>query len=206
MGDRPSVPTNPFNEEIDPAVVAALVRRSKRYQAARVARDFIKAKDLHEEAGSVGLRALLRSMGGTIIQPGGLAERDETRFRGRTARIHGPGDITLFLKGREGEVLRRELMALTIAVKELEWHSYNDDDTRCYIRGPLDVSLGDARHGHTEAHIFAAMMLVPQQDAAGAVDIAAAEKVGAELRVDPATVQDAHQLGHEITHPEQPKA
>ncbi|MBG0738784.1 hypothetical protein IV500_05040 [Paeniglutamicibacter antarcticus] len=198
----PPYPTNPFNDEIDPTVVAVLVKRSKRYRTALAARAFIKAKDLHEEAGSVGLRALFRSMGGIIIQPGGLTERDAERFPGRTARIHGPGDITLFFQDGDGQARRRELVALTIAVQELRWETYED----CYNHGPLDLSLGDARRDHLEAHLFAAMLLVPQEDAARAVDIAAAEKIGAELRVDPDTVQDAHQLWHEITHPEQPKA
>jgi hypothetical protein len=67
------------------------------------------------------------------------------------------------------------------------------------------VSLGDARSSHLEAHIFAAMMLVPQEDAAGAVDIATAEEIGSELKVDPCAVQDAHQLWHEITNPEFPR-
>ena len=64
----------------------------------------------------------------------------------------------------------------------------------------------DARRDHTEAHLFAAMILVPQVLGADrSIDIAAAEEIGAELKVDPATVQDAYQLWHEITHPEQPK-
>lgn len=194
-------PTEGFDDDIDPDVVAVLVKRSKRYLTALAARDFIKEKDVHEEPGPVGLRGLFRSMGGTVIQPGGLSGRDADRFPGRTARIHGPSDVTLFLQEGEDEVRRRELMALTIAMLEL-WSEVYDD---CSYHGPLDLSLGDARRTHTEAHIFAAMLLVPQADAAGAVDIAAAEEIGAELKVGPCTVQDAHQLWNEITYPEQPK-
>jgi hypothetical protein len=193
--------TNPFHDEPDPDVVAVLVQRSKRYRTALAARDFIKEEDLHEDPGPVGLRAIFRSMGGTVIQPGGLSDRDAERFPGRTARIHGPRDITLFLQEGEDETRRRELMALVIAVRALGWESYEDG----YDRGPLDLSLGAARNTHPDAHVLAAMLLVPQADAAGAVDIATAEEIGAELKVDPCTVQDAHQLWNEITNPELPK-
>lgn len=196
-------PTNPFSDEIDPDIIAVLVKRPKRYLTALAARDFIEAKDLHEEPGPVGLRALFRSMGGISIQPGGLSDRDAARFQPRTARLHGPSDITLFLQDGEDEVRRRELMALTMAVSQLEWERYEEG----YDRGPLDLNLGDARSTHPEAHLFAAMMLVPHEpDAERSIDIATAEEIGAELKVDPATVQDAYQLWHEITHPEQPKA
>lgn len=196
-------PTNPLNDEIDPDVVAVLVKRSKRYRTALVARDFIKEKDVHEDPGPVGLRALFRSMGGMVIQPGGLSDRDAERFPGRTSRVHGPSDVTLFLQEGEDEVRRRELMALTIAMLEL-WSEVYDD---CSYHGPLDLSLGDARRTHPEAHLFASMLLVPQEVGADrSIDIATAEEIGAELKVDPCTVQDAYQLWHEITHPEQPKA
>jgi hypothetical protein len=195
-------PTEGFDDEIDPAVVAVLVKRSKRYLTALAAREFIKDKDLHEEAGPVGLRALFRSMGGIVIQPGGLSDRDAERFPGRTARIHGRGDITLFLHDGDDETRRRELMALTIAVQELQWEEYEDG----YAHGPQDVSLSDARRTHPDAHLFAAMLLVPQEAGADrSIDIAAAEKIGAGLKVDPATVQDAYQLWHEITYPGFPR-
>jgi hypothetical protein len=195
-------PTSPFSDEIDPSVVAVLVKRSKRYRSALVARDFTRANDLHDDPGPVALRALVRHLGGTVIQPGGLSDRDAERFPGRTARLHGPSDITIFLQDGEDEVRRRELMALTIAVRQLEWERYEEG----YDRGPLDVSLGDARRTHPEAHLFAAMILVPRDpNAPRSIDIATAEEIGAELKVDPATVQDAYQLWHEITHPEQPK-
>ena len=195
-------PTSLFSDEIDTSLAAVLVKRSKRYRSAQRARDFIRAKDLHEDGGPIGLRALFRSMGGIVIQPGGLSDRDAESFPGRSARLHGSGDITLFQQDGEDEVRRRELMALTIAVQELQWEHYEGG----YAHGPLDVSLGDARRDHLEAHLFAAMLLVPQADAAGGVDIATAEEIGAELKVDPCTVQDAHQLWDEITHPELPKA
>lgn len=193
-------PTDPFNDEIDPALVAVLVKRPERYKTALAARGFIKDKDLHEEHGPVGLRALFRSLGGTVIQPGGLSDRDAERFPGRTARIHGPGDITLFLQEGEGQARRNELLALTIAAY------VQDERLEEFYGGARDLCLGDARSAHLKAHIFAAMMLVPRADAAGAVDIATAVEIGAELRVDPATVQDAHQLWDEITNPEQPRA
>lgn len=195
-------PTDPFNDVIAPGVAAVLVKRSKRYRTALAARAFIKEMDLHEDPGPVGLRSLFRVMGGLVIQPGGLSDRDAERFPGRTARFHGRGDITLFLQEGEDEVRRRELMALTIAMEELQREHYEDG----YAHGPLDVSFDDARRDHTEAHLFAAMILVPQVLGADrSIDIAAAEEIGAELKVDPATVQDAYQLWHEITHPEQPK-
>jgi hypothetical protein len=195
-------PTNPLNDEIDPDVVAVLVKRSKRYRIAAAARDFIKGKDLHEDPGPVALGALFRSMGGLVIQPGGLSDRDVERLRGLTARIHGRDDITLFLAGGEDEVRRRELMALTIAVfQELRGKPYEDG----FAHAPLDLRLGDARSTHPDAHLFASMLLVPQDPGADrSIDIATAEEIGAELKVDPATVQDAYQLWHEITHPEQP--
>ncbi|ACL42217.1 hypothetical protein Achl_4266 (plasmid) [Pseudarthrobacter chlorophenolicus A6] len=192
-------PTNALHEEVDPTVVAVLVKRSKRYRTALKARDFIVEKDLHEEAGYVSLRALFRSMGGTVIQPGGLSDRDAARFPGRTARVHGPGDITLFRQFGEDDARHRELMALTIA--DLEWESYEDG----HNRGPLDLTLGDARYTHPEAHYFAAMLLVPVADAARAADLASAEEVGSQLLVDPATVQDAHQLWAEIASPVLPR-
>lgn len=194
-------PTEGFDDEVDPDVVAVLVKRSKRYLTALAAREFIKDKDLHEEGGPVQLRALFRKMGGTVIQPGGLSDRDAERYPGRTARIHGPGDITLFQQDGEDEIRRRELMAVVIAVQELRWETYED----CYYQGPLDLSLGDARRTHTEAHIFAAMLLVPPTDAASAGSIEAAEEIGHELKVDVCTVQDAHQLWDEITNPAFPR-
>ncbi|MET4143853.1 hypothetical protein [Arthrobacter sp. UYCo732] len=195
-------PTDAFNDEIDPGVSAVLIKRPTRYRTALAARAFIKGRDLHEEAGPVGLRALFRSFGGTVIQPGGLSDRDAERFPGRTARIHGPGDITIFLQDGEDQACRNELMALVIAVQELRWETYED----CYYQGSLDLSLGDARNTHPVAHFFAAMLLVPQDYAARAVDIPSAESVGAELKVEPATVQDAHQLWNAITNPEQPRS
>lgn len=195
-------PTNPFSDEVDPAVVAVLVKRSQRYCTALAARAFVKENDFHEDPGPVSLRALFRHLGGTVIQPGGLSDRDAERFPGRTARMHGPSDITIFLQDGEDEVRRRELMALTIAVRQLEWERYEEG----YDRGPLDLCLGDARRTHPDAHLFAAMMLVPRDpDAPRSIDIDAAEEIGAELKVDPAIVQDAYQLWHEITHPEQPR-
>lgn len=194
-------PTEGFDDEIDPNVVAVLVKRPKRYLTALAAREFIKDKDLHEEAGPVGLRGLFRSMGGTVIQPGGLSDRDAERYPGRTARIHGPGDSTLFLQDGEGEIRRRELMALVIAARVLMDDEYEEG----YHIGYRDLSLGDARHDHTEAHLFASMLLVPQADAAGAVSIATAEEIGDELKVDAATVQDAHQLWDDITDPKLPR-
>lgn len=193
--------TEGFDDEIDPDVVAVLVKRSKRYLTALAAREFIKEHDLHEDAGPVGIRALFRKTGGTIIQPGGLSDRDTERFPGRTARVHGPSDITLFLQDGEDETRRRELMALVIAARALDWENYEEG----YYIGPRDLSLGDARRTHTDAHLFAAMLLVPQADAAGAIDIAAADEIGAELKVDVCTVQDAHQLWNEITNPELPR-
>lgn len=193
-------PTDPFHDEIDPALLAVLVKRSERYKTALAARKFIREHDLHEEPGPVGLRALFRSLGGTMIQPGGLSDRDAERYPSRTARIHGPGDITLFLREGEDQARRNELLALTIAAWALD-EAYESD----YHVGYRDLQLGDARGTHPKAHFFASMMLVPQQSAAAAVDIEAAEEIGAELRVDPATVQDAHQLWNEITNPEQPR-
>lgn len=197
----------PYNADassdvIDPAVIAVLVKRSKRYRIALEAQSFIKENDHHEEDGPVRVRSIFRTMGGITIQPGGLSERDDERFPGRTARIHGHNDITLFLQEGEDEVRRRELMALTIATQLLQWEIYEDG----FARGPVDLSLGDARQTHPEAHLFAAMLLVPQRYAARAVDIASAEAISAELRVDPCTVQDAHQLWDEITNPEHPRA
>ncbi|HEX9227587.1 MAG TPA: hypothetical protein VF885_13165 [Arthrobacter sp.] len=195
-------PTDAFNDEIDPDVVAVLVKRPKRYLTALAARAFIKEMDLHEEPGPVGLRSLFRSMGGTVIQPGGISDRDADRFPGRTARLHGRGDITLFLQEGEDQIRRRELMALTIALEELQREHYEDG----YAHGPLDVSFDDPRRTHPEAHLFASMILVPRDpNAPRSIDVATAEEIGAELKVDPATVQDGYQLWHEITHPEQPK-
>lgn len=195
-------PTDPFTDEIDPTVVAVLVKRPERYRTALAARDFIRENDLHDDPGPVALRALFRHLGGIVIQPGGLSERDAERFPGRTARIHGPSDITIFQQDGEDEVRRRELMALTIAVRHLGWERYEEG----YYCGPLDVPLGDARRTHPEAHLFAAMMLVPRDPSAPrSIDIPTAEEIGARLLVDPATVQDAYQLWHEITYPEQPK-
>lgn len=194
-------PTDPFKEETDPDVIAVLVKRSKRYRTALAARSFIKAYDLHEESGPVHLQAHFRTMGGTIIQPCGLSARDAERFPGRTARIHGPGDITFFLREGEDQVRRRELMALTIAAQELQSETYEDG----YYRGPRDLCLGDARWTHADEYFFAAMLLVPEEPALRASDLVMARMVGQELLVDAATVQDAHQLWDEITNPEQPK-
>lgn len=197
---RPYV-TDPFKDVVDPDVIAVLVKRSKRYMTAVAARAFIKDHDLHEEEGPVKIQALFRSMGGTVIQPGGLSERDTERFPRRTARIHGQGDMSLFLQEDDDKVRRRELMALTIAAQELQSETYEDG----YYRGPLDLELGNARHTHPDGHLFAAMLLVPHDPTAPrSIDIATAAEIGAELRVDPAIVQDAYQLWHEITHPEQP--
>lgn len=198
----PPYPTCPFNDDISPEVVAVLVKRPKRYLTALAARDFLVKHDLHEEDGPVGLRALFRSMGGIAIQPGGLSPRDAGRFPRRTARLHSRNDITLFLAEGEDEVRRRELMALTIAFRRLEWERYEEG----YDHGPVDADLTDARRTHPDAHLFAALMLVPRDPAAPrSIDITTAEEIGARLLVDPATVQDAYQLWHEITHPEQPK-
>lgn len=194
---------DPFGSVVDPDVVAVLVKRDERYRTALKARGYIKDNDLHEDVGPVSIRAHFRSMGGTVIQPGGLSDRDVERFPGRTARIHGPGDITLFLQEGESELLRRELMALTIASQALL--SLEGAYEEGYHRGALDLALGNSRWDHKEAHFFAAMLLVPQVEAARAVDIPAAEEVGRELKVDPATVQDAHQLWDTITNPALPQ-
>lgn len=193
-------PTDPFSEEIDSSLVAVLVKRDPRYVTALKAQAFIEENDLHDEPGPVNLRALFRSLGGTFMQPGALSVRDEKRYPGRTARIHGDGDISLFRKDGEDTVRRNELLALTIA-------TYALDDTAGdeYGRGRRDLVLGDARWDHPKTHFFAAMLQVTAEDAARAVGIPAAETVGNELKVDPATVQDAHQLWNEITHPEQPR-
>ncbi|HEX9088081.1 MAG TPA: hypothetical protein VF867_11195, partial [Arthrobacter sp.] len=105
-----------------------------------------------------------------------------------------------FRKDGEDTVRRNELLALTIAAYAL------DDDGHDYGRGRRDLSLGDARWGHPKAHFFAAMLQVTAEDAARAVGIPAAEAIGNELKVDPCTVQDAHQLWNEITYPEQPRS
>lgn len=194
-------PTSPFSDEVDRNLIAVLVKRTKRYLTAVAARAFIRAYDLHEEEGPVRLQALFRSQGGTIIHPGGLSSRDAERFPGRTARIHGPGDISLFLREGEDKVRRRELMALTIAAQELQSGIYEDG----YHRGYRDLCLDDARRTHPDEHFFAAMLLVPEDYALRASDLVAARMVGKELLVDAATVQDAHQLWGEITNPELPK-
>lgn len=195
-------PTNPFSEEIDRDLIAVLVKRSQRYLTAVAARAFIRAYDLHEEEGPVRLQALFRNLGGTVIQPGGLSERDTERFPGRTARIHGQGDMSLFLREEDDKVRRRELMALTIAAQELQSEAYEDG----YYRGPRDLCLGDARRTHAEEHFFAAMLLVPADYAARASTLDAAEAIGKEIIVDTATVQDAYQLWAMVTNPELPKA
>ncbi|QOD06048.1 hypothetical protein [Pseudarthrobacter sp. BIM B-2242] len=194
-------PTSPFSETVDRNLIAVLVKRSKRYLTAVAASAFIKAYDLHEEEGPVHLQALFRSLGGTVIHPGGISSRDDERFPGRTARIHGPGDISLFLREGEDRVHRRELMALTIAAQQLQSEIYEDG----YYRGPRDLCLGDARQTHPEEHFFAAMLLVPEDYAARASTLTTARTVGRDLLVDTATVQDAFQLWALITNPEQPK-
>jgi hypothetical protein len=195
-------PTTPFSDEAAQGVIAVLVKRSKRYRTAVAARAFIKAYDLHEEEGPVRVQNLFRSKGGTVIQPGGLSVRDAERFPGRTSRIHGPGDMSLFLQESDDKVRRRELMALTVAAQELEWEADEDG----YYRGPRDLCLGDARRTHPDEHFFAAMLLVPEDYAARAPDLVTARMVGKDLLVDAATVQDAHQLWDLIANPEQPIA
>lgn len=195
--------TDPFSIDIDPDVVAVLVKRDERYRTALKAREYIKDNDLHEDLGPVSIRAHFRSMGGTVIQPGGLSDGDAKRFPGRTARIHGPGDITLFLQDGESEILRRELMALTIATQALLFLDGGYEDG--YHRGTLDLVLGNARWDHSDAHFFAAMLLTPEVEAARAVDIPGAEVIGRELKVDPATVQDAHQIWDAIMNPAMPQ-
>jgi len=192
-------PTDPFTEDIDPGLIAVLVKRDPRYIMALKAQAFIEEHDLHDEPGPVNLRALFRSLGGTFMQPGALTVRDENRYPGRTARIHGDGDISLFRKDGEDAVRRNELLALTIAAYAL------DDTDHEYGRGRRDLCLGDARWDHPKLHFFAAVLQVTAEDAARAIGIQAAETIGNELKVDPATVQDAHQLWNEITHPEQPR-
>jgi hypothetical protein len=193
-------PTDPFKEETDPGVIAVLVKRSKRYRTALAASAFIKAYDLHEEPGPVHLQAHFRNMGGTIIQPGGLSARDAQRFPGRTARIHGPGDITFFLQEGEDKARRRELMALIIAAQELQSGIYEEG----YYQGYRDLCLGNARWTHPDEHFFAAMLLVPEDYALRASNLVTARMVAKELLVDAATVQDAHQLWDLIINPEMP--
>lgn len=195
-------PTDPFSDDIDPSLIAVLVKRDPRYVTALKARAFIEEYDLHDEPGPVNLRALFRSLGGTFMQPGALSVRDEKRYPGRTARIHGDGDISLFRKDGEDTVRRNELLALTIAAYALDDEDHEYGRGR---RGRRDLSLGDARWDHPKTHLFAAMLQVTAEDAAGAIGIPAAETIGHELKVDPCTVQDAHQLWNEITHPEQPR-
>jgi hypothetical protein len=83
------------------------------------------------------------------------------------------------------------------------------DDEDGYAHGPLDLNLGDARRTHPDAHLFAAMLLVPEEDAAAAageiIGLNDLEEIAQGLKVDVCTLQDAHQLWEEITRPEQPK-
>ena len=188
------VPTDPFSDEIDPELIAVIVERSPLYIAAEAARDFVKKHDLHLDGGPTPLNAFFRRFGGLVIRPEGLADHDAVRFPDRIARIHGIGDITWFQEDGDTQVDERETLARLIAFYEHKYHrNWNGE----YDPGRVDVKGCDlADH---ELTAYAAILLVPKDDAARAVDIPAAERIGESLLTDPALVQAAHQLWAELS-------
>lgn len=174
-----------------PDVVTTLVKRSRRYLAGTAARGFISRWNVHDGTKPVNLRALIKRRGGRINKHGDLCP-------GVSARLMSPpAGFQVFWRDEDDEHRRQELIALTIAAREM------DRQIDGYAR-TVDYDFSDTLNTRPDLHLFATLLLVPAELAAHAHSMEFAYWIGEELKVDPLRVHDAHHLWDEITNPEVP--